>query len=228
MLRDRVDDLARLLASTTNRRALLRSMAASGIAGAVVAARPGGARSRPAAANDKVVVCVWHAGEGYTPKLLPSPAAETFVAHGKALYPIQTSDDYCAFPCGPQCLSCPQRLPSHVCTLCVDGACVCPPSAIWVTSLQGGVGGTAPLLGTKYQVFNYDESTLTIGGTPLSGVEEATDATGIVVFDGFPGDSSACVKEVETPAGYAVVGFDFACLHLGCGHEFVWPFYHEP
>jgi hypothetical protein len=180
-----------------------------------------------AKSGKKVVVCVHDPQTVFTPKALPPPAAEAQVISGKAVYPVMNSDDFCAFPCGPQCLLCPQ-LPSSVCTKCVDGACTCPDSEAVARSVQGGLDGSAPLLGTSYQVFNYDTSTQTIGGIALSGIEIVTDPTGKVAFGPYPGDSSVCVKEMGTPSGYTLIGHDYACLHLGCGHTFIWAFYHEP
>jgi hypothetical protein len=225
---DRFDNVLRLLASTKSRRSLLKALVASGMTGAIAAARQNSALAKPPADKEKVEICVWDADSAqYTPTFLPPAAADALVDHDKALYPVQNSDDPCAFPCGPQCLLCPQ-LPSHTCTICVDGECTCPPCDIWAMSFQGGWDGTVPLLGTKYQMFNYDESTQTIGSIPLSDIKEVTDATGIVVFADFPGDGEFCVKEVETPAGYTVLHADFACLHLGCGGFVAYDFHHEP
>jgi len=224
MADDRFDRLTRVLASPHSRRSLL----------GLILGSTGGAASRAPAAlakpDDKVTVCILDVTAfAYNPKLLPAPAAEAQVTSGKAVYPIVTSDDFCAEPCGPSCQRCPQRLPSHTCTKCVNGECTCPDSEAGAISFSGGQEGTAPLVGTSYQIFNYDDTTQTIGGTALSGVQAVTDATtGIVVFGPFPGDAPVCVKEVATPPGYSLIGHDFACLHLGCGHQFLWDFRHEP
>ena len=221
---DRFDDLSRCLASTTSRRVILKTVIAS-IGGAITAVRAPAALAKP----DKVTVCVLPPGEFlYTPKQLPPAAAQAQVNSGKAIYPIVTSDDFCPEGCGPECLHCPQTEIGGVCTKCVNGQCTCPDSEAGTFSYQGGQDGTTPLLGTQYQIFNYDTSTLMIGNIPLSGVQTVTDATGVVVFGPFPGDSSVCIKEVGTPAGSTLIGPNYACLHLGCGHQFLWDFRHDP
>jgi hypothetical protein len=222
MAEHRFDHLARTLATSTDRRSLLGFLVVA-LPGGALAARHQGAFATP----DKVPICVTKDG-GYTPKALPPPAAQAQVNSGKAVYPLMNSDDFCAFPCGPECLACPQRLPSHTCTKCVNGECTCPDSHAVAWSVQGGLGSTTTLLGSSYQAFNYDESTQTIGSIALSGVQTVTDPSGRVSFGPFPGDAPVCLREVATPAGYTVIGHDFACLHLGCGHEFVWDFAHEP
>lgn len=218
------DSLTRLLASTDDRRSLLKRVAVAAIGGSLAAARAHDSLAQSTA--KKVEICIWDGDiQEYVPKYLPPPAANTFVDHGKAFYPIQTSDIGCDRPCGPQCLSCGQIPPYSYCTKCVDGACTCAPSTFGAVSTQGGAAPTTwtPLLGTTYQVYSADQS------TPLTGVKEVTDPEGSVVFDEtFPGNAVVCMREVETPVGYTLLGDEWHCLALGCGDRFMVNFSHTP
>jgi hypothetical protein len=225
---DRFDYLTRVLASPNSRRTMLKLLAGSTLTGAIAASQPPAALAKP---DEKVTICFWNADTfEYSPKYLPPPAAKVFVDQGKADYAIDTDyDTYCAFPCGPDCLICQQRPVTHTCNKCIGGVCTCPDADAGTFSFQGGPEGTTPLLGTSYQIFNYDETTQTIGAIALSGVQTVTDAaTGIVVFGPYPGDAPVCIREVSTPAGYTLIGHDFACLHLGCADQFLWDFRHNP